>query len=160
MPAAEETPTVRCDLADGSRVQVISEKFAVGRKSVYEPLRRSKLFVFVNIASSRSLSRSHREQRAGEMSNYRRGALPIYTNLSRSSWRSFPSASRGYKLRQRNVSSFNDTNAILSLNNEDYLRECIKIDIKAPYMVAVIIVIIKHRIFYAETYCWRRLRFR
>lgn len=26
MPAAEETPTVRCDLADGSRVQVISEK--------------------------------------------------------------------------------------------------------------------------------------
>lgn len=26
MPAVEEMPTVRCDLADGSRVQVISEK--------------------------------------------------------------------------------------------------------------------------------------
>lgn len=86
MPTAEETPTVRCDLARWKpRPGDFREVAAVGRKSVYEPLRRSGLFVFVNIASSRSLSRSHREQRAGEMSNYRRGALPIYTNLSRSS---------------------------------------------------------------------------
>lgn len=101
---------------------------AVGRKSVYEPLRRSGLFVFVNIASSRSLSRSHREQRAGEMSNYRRGALPIYTNLSRSSDPDslFRALCKDVRFIKENVSSFNDTSAILPLNNEDYLERVYK----------------------------------
>lgn len=51
--------------AIGSRARSISEKLQPYRKSVYEPpLRRSRLFVFVNIASSRSLSRSRARARA------------------------------------------------------------------------------------------------
>lgn len=57
----ERSADGRCDL-QWTRVQVISEKLQSAENPFTRPLlRRSGLFVFVNIASSRSLSRSHRE---------------------------------------------------------------------------------------------------
>lgn len=112
---AEETADSECDvklLRSGD-----FREAAVGRKSVYEPLlRRSGLFVFVNIASSRSLSRSRREQHAAEMSNYRRGALPLVyqsVRIVRLILTLFSVRLARIRLaRQRNASVFNDGNAI------------------------------------------------
>jgi len=75
-----------CDPADGNRSRrMISEKLrSAGRKSVYEPPPcRSVLFVFVNIAPSRSLSRS-RAGNSARPATIDEGRCR-YTNLSGSS---------------------------------------------------------------------------
>lgn len=76
-------------------------------------LRRSKLFVLVNIASSRSLSRSHREQLAGEKrASIDEGRTPIYQDRQ-NSVTFFSKSLSADKIRQKDVSLFNDTNVIL-----------------------------------------------